>query len=109
MKILVLGGDGFCGWPTSLHLSDAGHDVTILDNLSRRQIDVLLEVQSLTPIAPLSTRLETWHKLTKKKIGYEFIDLAGDYDHLKALLLQYKPDAIVHFAEQRAAPYSMKT
>jgi len=109
MKIFVLGGDGFCGWPTSLHLSDAGHDVTILDNLSRRQIDVLLEVESLTPIAPLTTRLDTWHKLTKKKIGYEFIDLANDYDLLKALLVKYKPDAIVHFAEQRAAPYSMKT
>jgi len=109
MKIFVLGGDGFCGWPTALHLSDAGHDVVILDNLSRRQIDVLLEVESLTPIAPLSTRLETWHKLTKKKIGFEFIDLANDYDLLKALLLKYKPDAVVHFAEQRAAPYSMKT
>jgi UDP-sulfoquinovose synthase len=109
MKIFVLGGDGFCGWPTSLHLSDAGHEVTILDNLSRRQIDVLLEVESLTPIAPLSVRLETWQKVAKKKIGFEEIDLANDYDRLRELLLRYKPDAIVHFAEQRAAPYSMKT
>jgi len=109
MKIFVIGGDGFCGWPTSLHLSDAGHDVTILDNLSRRQIDVLLEVQSLTPIAPLSTRLATWQKVRNKKIGFEFIDLANDYDKLHELLATYKPDAVVHFAEQRAAPYSMKT
>lgn len=109
MKIFVLGGDGFCGWPTALHLSDAGHDVTIVDNLSRRQIDVLLEVQSLTPIAPLSTRLETWHKVSGKKIGFAFLDLAAEYDKLVDLLKKYQPDAIVHFAEQRAAPYSMKT
>ena len=109
MKILVIGGDGFCGWPTSLHLSDQGHDVVIVDNLSRRQIDVLLEVESLTPIAPLSTRLETWHKVTGKKIGFEMLDLAHEYDKLVDVLKKHKPDAIVHFAEQRAAPYSMKT
>lgn len=109
MKIFVLGGDGFCGWPTSLHLSDAGHEVTILDNLSRRQIDVLLEVESLTPIAPIHVRLDTWRMLTRKQIAYESVDLAADYDVLKALLCKYKPEAIVHFAEQRAAPYSMKT
>jgi UDP-sulfoquinovose synthase len=109
MKILVLGGDGFCGWPTSLHLSDKGHDVVIVDNLSRRQIDVLLEAESLTPIAPMSTRLETWHKVSGKKIGFELLDLAHEYDKLVDILKKYKPDAIVHFAEQRAAPYSMKT
>lgn len=108
-KILVLGGDGFCGWPTSLHLSDAGHDVVIVDNLSRREIDVLLEVQSLTPIAPLSTRLETWHKVSGKKIEFEFLDIAQEYDRLVQVIKKHKPDAVVHFAEQRAAPYSMKT
>src|ERR1700744_1612978 len=100
MKILVLGGDGFCGWPTSLHLSDAGHDVVIVDNLSRRQIDVLLEVQSLTPIAPISTRLETWKKVSGKKIDFEFLDIAQEYDKLVDILKKYKPDTIVHFAEQ---------
>jgi UDP-sulfoquinovose synthase len=109
MKILVLGGDGFCGWPTSLHLSNAGHDVVIIDNLSRRQIDVLLEVESLTPIAPLTTRLETWHKVSGKKIEFEFLDLADEYDHLVQVLKKHRPDAVVHFAEQRAAPYSMKS
>lgn len=109
MKILVLGGDGFCGWPTSLHLSDKGHDVTIVDNLSRRQIDVLLEVESLTPIAPMSTRLETWHKVAGKKIGFEMINIAHEYDKLVNLLKKLKPDAVVHFAEQRSAPYSMKS
>lgn len=109
MKILVLGGDGFCGWPTSLHLSDAGHDVVIVDNLSRRQIDVLLEVESLTPIATISERLATWQELSGKKIGFEFLDIAQDYSQLVAILKKHKPDAIVHFAEQRAAPYSMKS
>lgn len=109
MKILVFGGDGFCGWPTALHLSDKGHDVVIVDNLSRRQIDVLLEVESLTPIAPLSTRLKTWHKVSGKKIEFELLDLAHEYDKLVDLLKKHKPGAIVHFAEQRAAPYSMKT
>jgi len=109
MKILVFGGDGFCGWPTSLHLSDAGHEVVIVDNLSRRQIDVLLEVQSLTPIAPLSTRLDIWNRLSDNHIGYENLDLAHDYDRLAQLLVKFKPDAIIHFAEQRAAPYSMKS
>ena len=109
MKILVLGGDGFCGWPTSLHLSNKGHDVVIVDNLSRRQIDVLLEVQSLTPIAPLSTRLGVWQNITGNKIGFEQLDIASEYDKLVRILIKHKPDAIVHFAEQRAAPYSMKT
>jgi UDP-sulfoquinovose synthase len=109
MKIMVLGGDGFCGWPTSLHLSDAGNEVIIVDNLSRRQIDVLLEVQSLTPISPLSVRLSTWKKVSGKKIKYEFVDIAQQYDLLLETIKKHKPDVIVHFAEQRSAPYSMKT
>lgn len=109
MKIWILGGDGFCGWPTALHLSSQGHDVTILDNLSRRQIDILLEVQSLTPIAPMSERLKTWKKVSGKTIDFELINIAEEYDRLVSLLKTNKPEAIVHFAEQRAAPYSMKT
>ncbi len=109
MKILVLGGDGFCGWPTALHLSDAGHDVVIVDNLSRRQIDVLLEVESLTPIEPISTRLGTWHKVSGQKIGFELLDLVEEYDRLVEILKKHQPDAVVHFAEQRSAPYSMKS
>jgi UDP-sulfoquinovose synthase len=109
MKILVLGGDGFCGWPTSLHLSSKGHDIVIVDNLSRRQIDVLLEVQSLTPIAPLSERLATWNKVSGKNIDYANIDIAQEYDLLVSLIKEEKPDAVIHFAEQRAAPYSMKS
>jgi len=108
MKVLVLGGDGFCGWPTSLHLSDIGHDVTIVDNLSRRTIDIELEVESLTPIQPIGERIRVWKELTGSEIGYVRLDLANEYDRLAALLIETRPDAIVHFGEQRAAPYSMR-
>ena len=109
MKVFILGGDGFCGWPTSLHLSDLDNDVTIIDNLSRRKIDVLLEVESLTPIAPISERLKHWYKASGKKIDFVNLDLVKEYDRLVSLLKKEKPDAIIHFAEQRSAPYSMKT
>jgi UDP-sulfoquinovose synthase len=109
MRVLVLGGDGFCGWPTSLYLSARGHDVTILDNLSRRKIDVELEVQSLTPIRTLGERLQVWHQVSGREIGFVNLDLANEYDRLTMVLRELRPDAIVHFAEQRAAPYSMRT
>lgn len=109
MKVIVLGGDGFCGWPTSLHLSSAGHDVTIVDNLSRRKIDLELEVESLTPISPISRRLNRWFAETGRIVEYVNLDVAKEFDALVALLQKVRPDAVVHFAEQRAAPYSMKT
>src|SRR5712672_131896 len=109
MRVLVLGGDGFCGWPTSLYLSDRGHDVTIIDNLSRRKIDIDLEVQSLTPIRPIGERLQVWRQVSRREIGFVALDLATEYDRLVAVLSELRPDAIVHFAEQRAAPYSMRT
>ena len=109
MRILVLGGDGFCGWPTSLHLSALGHDVTIVDNFARRNADVELEASSLTPIAPLGKRLATWRELTGREIGFRRLDIARDYRELLDLLAEWRPDAVVHFAEQRAAPYSMKS
>jgi UDP-sulfoquinovose synthase len=108
MKVLVLGGDGFCGWPTSLHLSDLGHEVTIVDNLSRREIDIELEVESLTPIRPIGERIRVWRELTGNEIDFVHLDLATEYDRLQALLIEKRPDAIVHFGEQRAAPYSMR-
>jgi UDP-sulfoquinovose synthase len=109
MRILVLGGDGFCGWPTTLYLSDRGHEVTILDNLSRRKIDIDLEVQSLTPIRPVGERLAAWREISGREVGFVQLDLAVEYDRLVALLSELQPDAVVHFAEQRAAPYSMRT
>jgi UDP-sulfoquinovose synthase len=109
MKIAVLGGDGFVGWPTSLHLSDAGHEVHILDNLSRRWIDTELGVQSLTPMDSIQERTRIWHAETGRRIHFHLIDLAKDYELLKGWLAANRPDAIIHFAEQRAAPYSMKS
>lgn len=109
MRIIVLGGDGFCGWPSSLHLSAVGHDVTIVDNLVRREMDVELGVQSLTPITDIDTRLAAWRDVTGKTIGFERVDVAGDYQGLARVLGDVRPDAVVHFAEQRCAPYSMKS
>jgi UDP-sulfoquinovose synthase len=109
VKVLVLGGDGFCGWPTSLHLSAQGHDVRIVDNFARRRADVELETSSLTPITPMGTRLATWEEISGKRIECDRFDVAENYHRLLTLLQDWQPDAVVHFAEQRAAPYSMKS
>ncbi|MDH3194895.1 MAG: NAD-dependent epimerase/dehydratase family protein, partial [Hyphomicrobiales bacterium] len=109
MKIAVLGGDGFVGWPTSLHLSACGHDVHIIDNLSRRWIDTELGVQSLTPMDSIQERTRIWAGESGKAIGFHLLDVASDYERLKAWLTKHRPEAIIHFAEQRAAPYSMKS
>ncbi|MGI9093106.1 MAG: NAD-dependent epimerase/dehydratase family protein [Mycobacteriales bacterium] len=109
MRVLVLGGDGFCGWPTALHLSEAGAEVVIVDNLSRRNIDNELEVSSLTPIQPMRVRLAAWREATGNEIDYHRFDVAQHYYRLLSLLREFAPDAVVHFAEQRAAPYSMKS
>jgi len=108
-KVLILGGDGFCGWPTALHLSAQGHEIAIVDNLSRRNIDNELEVDSLTPIRPIGKRLSKWKELSGKNIEFYNIDIADNYDRLLNLIKEWKPEAIVHFAEQRSAPYSMKS
>ena len=109
MRILILGGDGFCGWPTSLHLSARGDDVVIVDNFARRGADVELGAESLTPISPLDVRLATWKELTGRAIGFRRLNVARDYEALLDVIAETSPDAIVHFAEQRAAPYSMKS
>ena len=109
MKIAILGGDGFVGWPTTLHLSDLGHDVHILDNLSRRWIDTELGVQSLTPMDSIQERCRIWREITGRHIHFHLLDLAKEFERLKQWLQDVRPDAIIHFAEQRAAPYSMKT
>jgi UDP-sulfoquinovose synthase len=109
VRVLILGGDGFCGWPTSLHLSKRDHEVFIVDNFARRNADTELEASSLTPIAPLGTRLAAWQELTGREIGFRRLNVADDYHELVELLTEFRPDAVVHFAEQRAAPYSMKS
>ena len=109
MKVLVLGGDGFCGWPCALNLAHQGHDVVVVDNLSRRKIDVELGITSLTPIATVEERLTAWRETGGRPIRFVLLDLAREYERLLQLLRDEAPDAVVHFAEQRAAPYSMKS
>jgi UDP-sulfoquinovose synthase len=109
MKIAILGGDGFVGWPATLHLSDQGHEVHIVDNLSRRWIDTELGVQSLTPMDSIQERCRIWRETTGRAIHFHLLDLATEYERVKAWLATERPDAIVHLAEQRAAPYSMKS
>ena len=109
MKILVLGGDGFCGWPTCLHLSALGHEVVIVDNLSRRNIDVELGCDSLTPIKPIAERLRAWKEVSGKTIHFFNLDIAESYQRLLNLIKDLQPQTVIHFAEQRAAPYSMKS
>ena len=106
MNILVVGGDGYLGWPQSMYLSRQGHRVGILDNLARRSWDVDCGTHSLTPIPTLPERVARWKKLTGRAIETYVGDLQ-DYDFLAAAIAQFSPDAIVHFGEQRSAPYSM--
>jgi len=106
MRILVLGGDGYCGWPTALYLSRRGHDIGIADNFHRRSWDHELGAQTLTPIRPLTERLRTWQRHTGKEIE-SFVGDILDYDFLAGVMREFAPDAVVHFAEQRSAPYSM--
>ena len=107
--VIVFGGDGFCGWPTSLYLSKKGYKIIIVDNLSRRKIDTELGSNSLTPIQTIDKRIQAWEEITKEKIEFKLIDISNEYEEILSLLKEYKPKAIVHFAEQRAAPYSMKS
>jgi len=108
-KVIVFGGDGFCGWPTSLYLSRRGCDVIIVDNFSRRTIDLELECESLTPIQTMDRRVRRWRRITKDRLFFKRVDIAYNYNGLKDVLRKEQPDVVVHFAEQRAAPYSMKS
>jgi len=106
MRIAVLGGDGYCGWATALYLSARGNDVAIVDNFVRRQWDFELGAQTLTPIRPLNERLNVWQQLTGKTIE-SFVGDICDYEFLSDFVRVFEPEAIIHFAEQRSAPYSM--
>lgn len=106
MRIAVLGGDGYCGWATALYLSNRGHSVAIVDNFIRRFWDYELGAQTLTPIRPMPERLRTWEELSGRSIELYTGDVT-EYDFLSSCLQEFAPDAVVHFAEQRSAPYSM--
>jgi UDP-sulfoquinovose synthase len=106
MKALVIGGDGYCGWATALHLSNRGYEVAILDSLGRRHWDDKLGVATLTPIASIQQRIQRWYELTGKKIEL-FIGDITNYDFLIKAFRKFEPESVVHFGEQRSAPYSM--
>jgi UDP-sulfoquinovose synthase len=106
MQILVLGGDGYLGWPTALHLSAAGHGVAVADNFARRGYDEEMGVESLVPIATLDERVAAWTDVSGRTIKSYIGDLC-DPDFVHAMVGDFRPEAIVHFGEQRAAPYSM--
>ena len=106
MKIIILGGDGYCGWATALYLSSKGHTVSIVDNFMRRQWDRDLGVETLTPIRTLSERLSVWQTITGLAIDV-FIGDVADYEFLAETIKKVEPEVVIHFAEQRSAPYSM--
>ena len=106
MRVLVIGGDGYCGWATALYLSNKGYDVAILDSLVRRHWDLQLGAATLTPIASIQQRIDFWKGKSGKQIDL-FIGDITDYDFLLKSLTKFEPDTIVHFGEQRSAPFSM--
>jgi UDP-sulfoquinovose synthase len=106
VRILVLGGDGYLGWPTALHLSKQGHDVGVVDNMIRRHYDDEMGANSLVPIRQMQRRVSTWKEVSGLTIE-SFVGDLCDYPFVVRAVTQFQPDAIVHFAEQRSAPYSM--
>lgn len=106
MKVLVIGGDGYCGWATALYLSNRGYEVGILDNMVRRHWDMELCVETLTPIAPIQSRIQRWKDLTGQQIEL-FVGDITNYEFLSRAMHQFEPEAVVHFGEQRSAPFSM--
>jgi UDP-sulfoquinovose synthase len=107
-NILVVGGDGFCGWPLSLRLSSNGHNVVIADNLSRRKIDVELGSNSLTPISTIHERINAWREVTGKNVDFHLINVSTEYERFVDIIKRHEINTIIHLGEQRAAPYSMK-
>ncbi len=106
MRILILGGDGYLGWPQALYLSQKGYEVAVFDNLARRHFDLKQGFDSLLPIQTLHQRIDAWQQITGKTIQ-QYIGDTTDYTALSRAFQEFQPEAVVHFAEQRAAPYSM--
>ena len=107
MRILILGGDGYLGWPTAMHLSSKGHEVAVLDNMVKRFWEAEIGVEPLGPIRPLHIRVQRWEELTGKKISVFIGDIAENHRFIYKVMDEFRPDAVVHYAEQPSAPFSM--
>jgi nucleoside-diphosphate-sugar epimerase len=103
---MIIGGDGYCGWATALHLSARGYAVCIVDNLVRRSYDLQLGLDTLTPIASAHDRVRKWGEVSGKHVDLQIGDIC-DWEFLSQAFESFQPDAVVHFGEQRSAPYSM--
>ncbi|MDQ3728227.1 MAG: NAD-dependent epimerase/dehydratase family protein [Actinomycetota bacterium] len=108
MRILILGGDGYLGWPTAMRFSARGHEVSVVDNFARRRWHSENGTDSLTPIASLDERLDAWHEGTDNRIR-SFVGSMEDAAFVDDVIAQTLPESIVHYAEQPSAPYSMKS
>lgn len=106
-RILIVGGDGFIGWPLSLYLSKRGFCVTIVDNLLRRKIDFEIKAESLTPIAGVYERVKAWNDLDSPKLKFKLLDVSRNYVGFSDIIKSIKPSVIIHLGEVRSAPYSM--
>jgi UDP-sulfoquinovose synthase len=106
MRILVLGGDGYLGWPTALHFSARGHEVAVVDNFARRRWHRERATASLTPIVSLPDRIDAWREVSGRDIATHFGDIT-DASFLDGVIADFRPEAVVHYAEQASGPYSM--
>ncbi|MGZ5419298.1 MAG: NAD-dependent epimerase/dehydratase family protein [Solirubrobacterales bacterium] len=106
MRVLVLGGDGYLGWPTAMRFSAKGHEVSVVDNFSRRRWLEQHGADSLTPIASLDQRIEAWRAVSGNTIR-SYVGAIEDGDFLEEVVVEARPDAVVHYGEQPSAPYSM--
>ena len=105
-RILILGGDGYLGWPTAMALSQAGHSVHLVDNFAKRQWELEIGVRPLFPIPTLQERIRAWHEVTGLDIGLAVGDLT-DYGFVESVVRDVRPDTVIHYGEQPSAPYSM--
>lgn len=106
MKILVLGGDGYLGWPTAMHLSQHGHEVAVVDNYLRRNLTREEDVETLFEVPNLHERTRMWQETSGKSLKV-FIGDLSDWNFTAKVFSEFQPDAVVHYAEQPSAPYSM--
>ena len=106
MRILILGGDGYLGWPTALHFSARGHEVAVIDNFARRAWHLERGTDSLTPVLSLADRLDAWREISGREIVAHIGDVR-DAEFLNRVVADFLPEAVVHYGEQPSAPYSM--